>query len=901
MSLEIKTTCPYCGVGCGVIAAVSDEGEVSVRGDLQHPSNYGRLCSKGAALADTIGIEGRLLYPEIDGTAHSWDNALNYTTQKLKDIIDKHGPESVAFYVSGQLMTEDYYVANKLMKGFIGSANIDTNSRLCMSSAVAAHKRAFGSDTVPCTYEDIEHARLIVLTGSNAAWCHPVLYQRIVHAKKENPDLVVVVIDPRKTATCDIADYHLSIKPGMDHVLFNGLLVHLNDNDKCDDAFLNDSTEGLAEALATARQQAPGIQVVAEKCNLPKQQVRDFYNLFSRTEQVVSVFSQGMNQWSYGTDKINSIINCHLITRRIGQPGMGPFSFTGQPNAMGGREVGGLANQLAAHMSLDNSEHRDLVKDFWQSPQVANQDGLKAIDLFTAIEVGRIKAVWIMATNPAVSLPDADRVRRALEQCELVIVSDCVRDTDTTRYADVLFPAQTWGEREGTVTNSERRISRQRAFLPTPGDARPDWWIVGQVAQRLGFTNAFAYETAAEIFREHAALSGYENNGQRDFDISRLASLTEQDYDNLLPLQWPITQQNRTGTARMFSDGRFFTSSGKAQFVAVADHVPATEVSAEYPLVLNSGRIRDQWHTMTRTGKSARLSGHVYEPFAGLHPDDAERLGINDADLVCVTSQWGRIILRVNISDTQQVGSVFVPMHWNDQFASKSYVNALVNPVTDPVSGQPEFKHTPVKLEPYKPAWYGFLLSRRRLSITNASYWTCSRGNGMWRYEIAGEDAPQDWPQSARSLLCQQASKVEWIEYHDRAVNRYRAARIENNRLDSCIFIGPDSALPERDWLLQLFGDEVLNESDRTSILTGKSASGQHDAGSIVCACFGVGVNILVKTIREQQLTTPEAIGEALHAGTNCGSCVPELRNLIEETLELNNVAHLGRSKSCAL
>jgi len=883
MSIEVQTSCPYCGVGCGVLANIDEAGNVSVRGDPAHPANFGHLCSKGAALVDTIGVEGRLLYPEIEGTAHSWGNALDYTAKKLAQIIDQHGPDSVAFYVSGQLLTEDYYVANKLMKGFIGSANIDTNSRLCMSSAVAAHQRAFGSDAVPCCYEDLERAKLIVLIGSNTAWCHPVLYQRIERAKAENPDMMVVVIDPRKTATCDIADIHLPLKPGSDHFLFNGLLVYLNQHDERNEHFVNNCTEGLDAALELAMQQVPDCATVAQKCDLDEQQVSNFYRLFARTERVVSAFSQGMNQWSYGTDKINSLINCHLFTGRIGRAGMGPFSLTGQPNAMGGREVGGLANQLAAHMEISNAEHRELVQNFWQSPTIASQEGLKAVEMFKAVADGRIKAIWIMATNPAVSMPDAGSVRAALEQCELVIVSDCVRQTDTTRYANVCFPAQTWGEREGTVTNSERRITRQRAFLPTPGQARPDWWIMSQVAKRLGHEKAFDYQRTAEVFREHATLAGLGAGLGLAFNISGLAGMTEDEYEQLVPLQWPVVSQYGGGTKRLFSDGKFFTPSGKARFIAIEASAPANTPNDDYPLILNTGRIRDQWHTMTRTGLSPRLSGHIYEPFISIHPEDAKHYQIEEASLVEVESRWGTLVARAQLTETQQMGSVFAPMHWNDQFASKACVDVLVNPATDAVSGQPEYKHTPVKIIAYQPAWYGFLLSRRRLPQLDASYWSCVKGKGLWRYEIAGRDAPDDWAACARNLLCQHADEVEWIEYHDRALERYRAARIENKRLESCIFIGPDPKLPERDWLLNLFHDHLLSEQDRVSILTGKSAAGRQDTGRVVCACFGIGINLLKNTIREQHLTTASSVGEVLRAGTNCGSCVPEIKQLINE------------------
>jgi assimilatory nitrate reductase catalytic subunit len=877
---EVKTTCPYCGVGCGVLASVDEQMNVSVRGDPDHPANFGRLCSKGAALGETVGPDNRLLYPRIEGDTTDWARALDYVASEFSRVIEKHGPDAVAFYVSGQLLTEDYYVANKLMKGFIGSANIDTNSRLCMSSAVAGYKRAFGSDTVPCSYEDLERAKLIVLTGSNTAWCHPVLFQRIRKAKQDNPDLQVVVIDPRETPTCDIADQHLALKPGTDTDLFNGLLCYLQEQGEANTLFTTNCTTGMEAALAAAQDCCGDIAQVAARCGLDEQRLENFYRLFARTERVVTVFSQGVNQFSYGTDKVNSIINCHLLTGRIGRPGMGPFSFTGQPNAMGGREVGGLANQLAAHMEIANAKHRDTVQRFWQSPRVANKEGLKAVDLFRAIETGQVKAVWIMATNPAVSLPDSHRVRSALEDCECVVVSDCVEHTDTNQYAHVLLPAQSWGEKEGTVTNSERRISRQRTFLPTQGDARPDWWIVTEVARRMGFASQFNYDNSAEVWREHAALSGFENNGQRDFDISGLAGLSETDYNSLAPVQWPVTERSRS-TARLFTDGRFFTPDHKARFIAVGERQPANPVSREYPLVLNTGRVRDHWHTMTRTGKSPRLSGHIVEPYAELHPQDAAQAGVQEQGLVRVTSAWGELIVRARVSDAQQRGSVFIPMHWSQQFSSVASVDCLVNPDTDPISGQPEFKHTPVAIAAYAPAWYGFILSRRRLELKNASYWSCAKGEGLWRYEIAGEQAPKDWAGCARQLLCSNVEQVDWMEYFDIAVNRYRGARMVAGALESCLFIGPEFNLPSRDWLSQLFEQDCLDAAARTSLLTGKPGLGQKDAGRIVCACFSVGINTIMEAIQAGNLTSAEQIGEVLKAGTNCGSCVPELKALL--------------------
>jgi len=878
----IQTTCPYCGVGCGVLVSLGDQGDVSVKGDPEHPANYGRLCSKGAALGDTLGMEGRLLYPEVNGTTCDWDDALGFVSKQLQSIIDEHGCDSVAFYVSGQLLTEDYYVANKLMKGFIGTANIDTNSRLCMSSSVAAHKRAFGSDTVPGCYEDLERAKLIVLTGSNTAWCHPVLYQRIVKAKKQNPDLMIVVIDPRRTSTADIADIFLPIKPSMDSVLFNGLLMYLYESGELNEQFVDHCTEGMDACIEQARRSAADIASVAEQCELKAEDVEAFYRLFARTERVVSVYSQGINQHSSGTDKVNSIINCHLFTGRIGRPGMGPFSLTGQPNAMGGREVGGLANQLTAHMEIANPEHRKLVQDFWQSPRMADKEGLKAVDMFKAIHHGTIKAVWIMGTNPAVSMPDSNQVREALKKCELVIVSDCVRKTDTSEFAHVLLPAQTWGEKDGTVTNSERRISRQRSLLPIPGEARADWWIVSEVAKRMGFEEAFAYTEAADIFIEFAQLSGFQNNGQRDFDISAYAGLSYQQYDDLMPRQWPVTSDQAEGQSRMFSDGKFYSASGKARFIAIEPRGPAVPVTEEYPLVLNSGRIRDHWHTLTRTGRSARLSAHISESFVEIHPQDAAQQSLVDKSLARVVSQWGEVLVRVNVTEHQRQGSIFIPMHWNRQFASAACVDSLINAATDPVSGQPEFKHTPVRIEAYEPEWHGFIMSRRNLSMKNASYWACSRGHGYWKYEIAGTDLPQDWASCARSLLCSTDQNVGWVEYFDNAAKRYRAARVVDSKLESCLFIGPDINLPPKDYLTDLFLKDELTDRDRSSLLTGKPYAVAEDRGRVVCACFNIGYNQIIRAIEEKKLLTAEAIGECLKAGTNCGSCVPELKEILK-------------------
>ncbi|WP_244817078.1 nitrate reductase [Caballeronia sp. Lep1P3] len=892
---SVRTTCPYCGVGCGVKATPRMPADVVIEGDEAHPSNFGRLCVKGSALGETVGLEGRLLSPKLrDRTTGaladvSWADAIGTVASGFTRIVAEHGPDAVAFYVSGQLLTEDYYVANKLMKGYIGSANIDTNSRLCMSSSVAGHKRAFGEDIVPVNYEDLELADLIVLVGSNTAWCHPILFQRIVKMKETRPDAKIVVIDPRHTATCEMADLHLPLKPGSDVRLFNGLFAFLAEQGATDCAFVDAHTRGYAAALAAA---APGDMArVARDCKLDVDELLAFYRLFASTERVVTVYSQGVNQSSAGSDKVNSIINCHLSTGRIGKPGMGPFSFTGQPNAMGGREVGGLANTLAAHLELDHAHHREIVQTFWASPRMAARAGLKAVELFDAIESGRVKAVWIMGTNPVVSLPDSDRAKRALEKCELVVVSDIVEKTDTNAFAHVLLPALGWGEKDGTVTNSERRISRQRAFLPTPGRARADWRIICDVARRMGF-DGFEFESAHEIFDEHARLSAYRNDDvtgvHRIFHIGGLSGLDRAQYDAMEPVQWPLRARSERGTARLFEARRFSHADARARFIATVPRAPVNAPDADYPLVLNTGRVRDHWHTMTRTGRSAKLAAHISESFIDMHPQDALACGVREGELARITSRWGSMIARVQHGGGMPRGSVFVPIHWNDQVASDARVGALVNPAVDPVSGEPEFKHTPVAVDKFHVTWHGFSLSRQAPALDTVTHWTRVHGARFVHYELAGRnrfDASHDDHRAwARSLFQLDDPRADWIEYEDKSAGIYRAAHVLDDRIESCVFVSERPDLPARAWLASLFDKERLNDEDRASLLLGQPMGRSEDTGPTVCSCFGVGRNTICSAIRDKGLTTAAEITACVKAGGNCGSCVPELRKLIVET-----------------
>jgi assimilatory nitrate reductase catalytic subunit len=880
---SIRTTCPYCGVGCGIVARKRSDGSVAIAGDPQHPANGGKLCSKGSALGETLGLEGRLLHPRIHGQRVAWNTALDHIARGFRRIIDEHGPDSVALYVSGQLLTEDYYVANKLMKGYIGSANIDTNSRLCMSSAVAGHKRAFGEDIVPGCYEDLALADLIVLVGSNTAWCHPVLFQRILKARRTRPEMRIVVIDPRRTATCELADLHLPIRAGTDVWLFNGLLAYLHQQGHANDAFVADHTTDVSRAIVVAENTAGDAKAVAQRCRIDVERLLEFYALFARTERTVTVFSQGVNQSSAGTDKVNSIINCHLLTGRIGQPGMGPFSVTGQPNAMGGREVGGLANMLAAHMELDDAEDRRTVQSFWNSPTIATRPGLKAVDLFDAIHDRRVKAVWIMATNPIVSLPDADKVKEALRRCELVVVSDCVESTDTTALAHVLLPAAAWGEKDGTVTNSDRQISRQRAFMPLPGEAKPDWWIVCQVARRLGFGDAFAFESVHDIFLEHARLSTTNNNGKRAFDIGGLAALSRDEFASLRPIRWPVPTAGHPGTPRLLGDGRFYHRDGKARFVATVPHLPANAPDEEYPLILNTGRVRDQWHTMTRTGVAPRLTSHVPEPFVDMHAQDALLTGAKAGDLVRVATQWGSLIVRLKVSGEMPRGMIFVPIHWNSAFASDARVGALVNPIVDPISGEPELKATPARVMPFVVSWHGFVLTRTPIPNLDVTWWSLARGEQFLRYELAGRRVYGDWSRWARRLAGANGPELDWLEYSDPNAGVYRAVALEDDRIVLCVFISPRPDLPSRTWLASLFAKRNIDHNDRRGLLTGEPADGSVDQGPTVCSCFGVGRKRICEAIAKYGLTTPQQVGEKLRAGTNCGSCVPEIKLLLVE------------------
>ncbi len=884
----VHTTCPYCGVGCGVLIEHSVTDGLQLRGDPDHPANFGRLCSKGTRLLETIGTDERLLQPSILGRSADWDEALEHVATSLARIRDEHGPDAIAFYVSGQLLTEDYYVANKLMKGFIGSANIDTNSRLCMSSAVAAHKRAFGEDIVANCYADIELADLVILVGSNFAWCHPVLYQRLTAARADH-GTQIIVIDPRRTATCEDADQHLPIQPGTDAWLWNGLLAHLSGH-----GFISSDTlpahHGLSDAIALAQNDTPDSRSTAKRCGLTELQVQTFFERFAQTAKVLTIFSQGINQSSSGVDKGNAIINCHLATNRLGREGAGAFSITGQPNAMGGREVGGLANTLAAHMDFDQA---DRVGRFWNAPEIARQPGLKAVDMFEAVRNGSIKAVWVMATNPAASMPDANAVREALANCPLVIVSDCVARTDTLDFAHVRLPATGWGEKDGTVTNSERRISRQRAFLASAGLARADWWIITEVARRMGFAQAFPFQSAAEIFLEYAALTNFENNGARALNLAGLLRGGVPSYDTLKPVQWPIpldedSAQTRPsladlaeapiGTPRLLGDGRFYHADGRAHLVPITPRGPANTLAAG-EMALLTGRIRDHWHTLTRTGRSPTLSQHIDEPVLAMHPVDATRLGVEEADLADITSAWGTGIARVVISDEVREGDVFLPMHWSRTTSLSGAVDGLVKPAVDPISGQPEFKHTPVRITRSLVDWQGVFMGGNELphdrTLVHA---TRARGPEGYRWKLAGRGSPQAFREAVNTQLGPDVMSARYADEHS---GHQAWMWYAQSRVIALAFVGPSTrSLPSVTEMAALMSTTI--ETGRAHrLLAGVLSDPGTDAGPIVCSCFGVGRNTLARAIEEGLASDVGELGHHTRAGTNCGSCRPELRKLL--------------------
>ena len=926
MSEQLRqTTCPYCGVGCGVdISCNASKRAVTldtVKGTPEHPANFGRLCVKGTNLLETNGLNGRLLHPTMAGKSVDWDTATDVIADKIASTIAQYGADAVAFYVSGQLLTEDYYIANKLMKGYIGSANIDTNSRLCMSSAVAAYKRAFGEDVVPCDYADLESTDLLVITGSNTAWAHPVLFQRIQSAKLKNPHMKVVVIDPRKTETCTIADLHLAIKPGSDVALFNGLLRFANKQERIDKASVGRFADGLDEALESAS--ASTLSEVAKICDVDASSVKTFYEIFCEAARAITFYSMGVNQSSAGVDKAQAIINCHLATDLIAKEGCGPFSITGQPNAMGGREVGGLANMLAAHMDLENPEHINAVKTYWNAPVMPKGQGLKAVDLFNAIERGKVKFVWIMGTNPVVSMPNRGQVERALSKCDMVVVSDIVESNDTLKYAHIALPATGWSEKDGTVTNSERRISRQRGILPPPGSAKHDWQIMCDVAAKMGFAEAFNFTHPSQIFCEYAGLTGYQNNGQRQLDLSPLQNITQAQYDAMSPLQWPFTTSDELqgmqglNSKRPFADKQFSTPNGKAKLIPVVFKAPQQQTSKLFPFVVNSGRARDQWHTMTRTGKAAKLLAHTPNASVHVSPHDAKTLGARNKDYVALHSAAcvdAPVIYPVKIDEDMRKGEVFIPIHWSAQYGSHCKLGALYASAVDPISGQPELKHAAVAIETVRFTTYGkvFVASMAQnaqlgefnfldeVALQHAcDYWTKTpiegavlpantnlSGDASTVFNIASNKGRRAFTQDVLPLLPQNTVLLQF-HHHTYSV----CIALVDDKLCFAAFLGDE---PEQEaavdanvgwsvpnaWVASLLNTSISLETQRKLLRTQVDEAFLN--GDVVCSCFEVREKTISDAI-EGGCSSVTELGKKLKCGTNCGSCKPALSQRINQ------------------
>ena len=889
---KTTSTCCYCGVGCGVI--ISSEGDkiVGVKGDPDHPANFGKLCTKGATLHLTARQETRALQPELRlqrdvvRQPASWDVALDHVADRFAAIIQKHGPDAVGFYISGQLLTEDYYVFNKLAKALIGTNNVDTNSRLCMSSAVSGYKATLGADAPPGCYEDIDHAECIFIAGSNTAYAHPIVFRRIEDARKKNPDLKLVVVDPRRTDTASAADLHLAILPGTDVVLFNAMLHVMLWEGWCDMAYIAAHTEGFDVLKATVREYTP--QYAAAICGIEADDVISAARYFATSKATLSLYCQGLNQSTQGTHKNAALINLHLATAQIGKPGAAPLSLTGQPNAMGGREVGGMANLMSAHRDLGNPEHRAEMAALWGVEEVPAVPGKTAVEMFDAVRSGEIKALWIACTNPAQSMPNLNLVNEALRVAELVVVQEACKTTETAVYADVLLPATTWGEKSGTVTNSERCISRVNQAVAAPGAARQDWEIVvdfaQRLAQRLDKRNVIDFASSEDIFNEHRATTQ-----GRDLDISGLSYAL---LDKQGPQQWPMPAGQASGKKRLYTDGIFPTHNGRAKFVNTIYLAPAEDTDARYPLHLNSGRLRDQWHGMSRTGGLGRLFSHVEEPLLSMNEADMNRRGLNEGDIVQVSSRRGKLALRVAASAEMRAGQVFIPMHWGAQFMSGLGVNALTVDSFDPVSKQPELKHAAVQVSKLALPWQmvamrkGDALQRMTLlqpllqNFAYASLALFGRDEELVILRAAHTEAVPAELLAEIDAILGLDDEAEIMNYRDAKRGVSKRALLEEGRLLGVRLTGETVA---RDWLKELIARGADAEALRPWLFAPLSTppAGQALRGRIVCNCLDVSELEIMAAFGEG--LDLNAIQARLKCGTECGSCMPELKRLVAQ------------------
>ncbi len=909
---EVRTVCCYCGTGCGVIAEHDGRRITGVRGDPAHPANQGRLCAKGATLHQAAAPGGRALFPELRsarGLARrrvGWDSALDSAAERFAAIIREHGPDAVAFYLSGQLLTEDYYVFNKLARALVGTHNIDSNSRLCMSSAVAAYKGTLGADSVPACYEDIDYASHLLIAGANPAWAHPIVFRRIEAAKRTNPDLSITVVDPRRTETAEFADLHLQIAPGSDVLLYNAMLHVLLWEDLVDRDFIRDHTSGFDALRAQLAECSPG--AVAAACGVPAERIVEAARRFGSARAALSLWCQGLNQSHHGTASSIALIHLHLATRQIGRPGAGPFSLTGQPNAMGGREVGAMATLLPGHRDPANAAECAELAALWGVPALPATPGLTAVQLFEALAAGKVKAVWIACTNPAHSLPDQIRVRAALEKAEFVVLQEAFADTETAPYADLLLPAASWGEKSGTVTNSERCVSRVRAAVPAPGEARADWSIAAdfarRLAQRLGRSaDGFAWADEAAVFAEYVALTA-----GRDCDMSGLSHAL---LDARGPQQWPFPQGAVQGCARLFTDHRFASADGRARFnpagFPVRHALLPEPVDARYPFVLLSGRLRDQWHGMSRTGKVAGLWGHTPRAEVALNPVDIGRRGLRAGQLVRVTGRRGAVVLPLAADVALAPGQAWIPMHWGAATLAQPGANSLTSPVTDPISRQPALKQAAVAIAPVELPWRAAwavatdsaadaaarmaALQPVLARFAYAAQSLMGRTRQVLMLQVADVAAPEEALLHTIDTVFECTAQQALLTYLDAARGIGKRARVQHGRLAAIRLVGEAAAA---DWLAVAIAAGEPFDALRNWLFAplANAPQGKLAASRVVCNCHGVS---------EAQIREAVAAGAdlallqtTLQCGTACGACLPALRRLVAAGAQADTAASLS-------
>ncbi|MFK8182100.1 MAG: molybdopterin oxidoreductase family protein [Phormidesmis sp.] len=714
-SSSTKTLCPYCGVGCGLeVYPPARPGRGITRdsngrpswqavGNKAHPSSKGQVCIKGASVGESLNKD-RLKYPMMRESLDqplqpvSWEEAFSRITSEIQSSIAQRGPDSICMYGSGQFQTEDYYTAQKLIKGCIGTNNFDANSRLCMSSAVAGYIQSFGSDGPPCCYDDLEQTDCAFLIGTNTAECHPIVFNRLKKHLKKNRKAKLIVVDPRRTDTAKNADLHLAIKPGTDIALLNGIAYLLIRWGKHDPMFIDYCTDGFADYAQVVNDYPP--DRVAAICGIAQADVEKAAQLWGESNSVLSLWSMGINQSSEGTAKCRTIINLHLMTRNIGRPGAGPFSLTGQPNAMGGREAGGLAHILPGYRLVKNPDHRRVVEQAWQLPpeSISPHPGLAAWDMMLALEQERVGVLWVAATNPAVSMPDIKRTQAALRKSPFTICQDAYYPTETAAYAHVVLPAAQWGEATGVMTNSERMVTLCSAFRDPVGQAKADWEIFSEVGRRLGFEAQFDYDNSAQVYDEFVSLTA-----GRLCDVSGLSHERLREHG---PIQWPapICETEETAASktdkRLYTDFQFLTPNGRAKFAAFHLKGLAEPPDDEFPMVLTTGRLLGHWHTQTRTGRIDKITKKYTQPTLEINPRDAQRLQVQSGDWVEVRSRRGFAHLPLLVTQNIARGTVFMPMHWGFLWGKNAEVNALTHPEVCPISLEPELKACAVQLMP---------------------------------------------------------------------------------------------------------------------------------------------------------------------------------------------------------